>query len=277
VANPTDGFDYDTDDSGTLEHLVSLSVIRRRSAELLPPTSFEAGSNGKGPPRRGAGSTVVDSGVKRFLVLGTLAGVAVAGGGPVIAQEATVAVGYTKMPGRLGGLFSDHGPSLRLGADLFGGSAVRFGAELGLDRLNQDRREFTQTCFLPSGGTGTCHFETLSRDLAISVSALLRLEVPTGTIRPFGVVGLGFLHVREHSRSIVTDSAGNHLTNFEFEGSSADDALQGHLGSGLAIHPRGWRIGIVVEGRLSYLIYGYSGGLVSGWMRSALAGVRLRI
>ena len=143
-----------------------------------------------------------------------------------------------------------------------------------MERLNLVHRQSTTTCFRPGGGTGPCHFDSRNRDTGWSLGTTLRLSPGTGPVRPYALVGLGFLTVREHQRQVVTNDAGETLDNFSFDGSFNDHALQGHLGAGITTRPAGWPVALYAEGRMTRLIHNYSGGIVGNWNPTVVVGVR---
>jgi hypothetical protein len=123
------------------------------------------------------------------------------------------------------------------GVELNPGSTVRFGVEVGIDRLNE-ARQFTQiTCFHPAGGTATCSFDARDRDIGWSLAAIARIGPKAGQVRPYLLAGLGALSVRDRSRVTVTDSTGARLTNFEFDGTTTDGAIAAPLGAGVLFRP----------------------------------------
>jgi hypothetical protein len=194
---------------------------------------------------------------------------------PGVTQQVGAAAGYVSMPGRIGNAQSDHGLAARGGLYLGSGKLIGVGLELGYARLNQIFTEFSDpNCLLPGGGTGTCSFKSWYRDAGFSGSVIPRLQTRIGNAMPYVLAGLGVLSVREHSRSEVRDAAGNRLTNFEFDGSSSDGALLGHLGVGVVVWPGQGQLGITVEGRTDLMIHNYSGGLQLDRSPSIAVGVR---
>ncbi len=190
------------------------------------------------------------------------------------AQRAGLALGYSSMPGRIGERDSDHGVALRLGVDLAGGSRLTWGLEGGVDRLNGVHRQYSTDCVLPGGAIGTCFFDERSRDTGWSLGTLLRLHAGPPRARPYLLVGLGLLTVRNHVRTEVVDGSGNPLPNFSSKGNYGDDALQGHLGAGVTLRPSGLPVGLTVEGRATRLINNYSGGFQGNWNPSITVGVK---
>lgn len=194
-----------------------------------------------------------------------------------VAQEASVAVGYTSMAGQIGNSDSDHGIAFRLGVDLIGRRHFTWSFDGGIDRLNEDHRQSTADCFLPGGSIGTCHFDSRSRDTGWSFGTIARVHPASSRVRPYLLFGLGLLHIREHLREVVTDDAGTVLPNFSIDGTFSDEALQGHLGGGVIVMPSGLPMGITVEGRTTRLFYNYSGGLQGSWNPVVMVGVRTRL
>lgn len=190
------------------------------------------------------------------------------------AQRLGVSVGYSRMTGQIGNLDSSEGISVRVGAELNPGSTVRFGVEVGMDRLNENRRFTQTTCFHPAGGTATCYFNSRDRDTGWSLAATARVGPKQGQVRPYLLVGLGALSVRTRSSATATDSTGAHLTNFEFEGTHSDGAIMAPLGAGVLFRPAGSPIGVGLEGRLTPMLHNYSGGMMIEWSPSLALTVR---
>ncbi len=190
------------------------------------------------------------------------------------AQQLSLGAGYTRMEGSIGDAQSDHGLAVRLGVDLVTRGSLVWGLEGAVERLNEVHRQSTTTCILPGGGTGPCHFDSRNRDTGWSLGTTLRLMPGTGPLRPYALVGLGFLTVRTHERQQVTDNAGTTLPNFSFDGRFSDQALQGHFGAGLTARPASWPVGLFAEGRMTRLIHNYSGGIVGNWNPTIVFGVR---
>lgn len=193
---------------------------------------------------------------------------------PLGAQRLSAAAGYTHMPGRLGDPASERGAIVRVGVALRSGRRFSWSVEGSVERLNEERRLFVQQCFLPSGAIGACSFDSRSRDTGWSLGTTLRVAPWDGAVRPYALVGLGLLRVREHSRTLAVDDQGNTLENFTSVGMYNDDALQGHLGVGLTSRPARWPVALFAEGRATYLMYSYSGGLYADWNPTAVLGVR---
>jgi hypothetical protein len=193
-----------------------------------------------------------------------------------LAQAPRFTLGYTSMPGRLGESQSDHGLAFRVGLDPIRGQGVSWSIEGGIDRLNEFRRTFDETCALPTGGTGTCHFDETARDTGWSVGTLLRIHPFGGEARPYLLVGVGFLWIRERRVVDATDDSGNTLANFTSDAVYGDQALQGHLGGGVEVRPPGFPVALVLEGRFTRLLYSYSGGPYWNWNPSIAAGVAFR-
>lgn len=190
------------------------------------------------------------------------------------AQRLGVSVGYTRISGRIGNLDSDKGIGLRAGVELNPRSIFRFGFEAGMDRLNESHRVFQTSCIHPAGGTATCTFDSSDRDIALSLSAILRAGPNTGTVRPYALLGVQVMSVRTRSRSVVTDSTGAHLTNFEFDGTFTDGVFGAPLGLGVLSRPAGSPLGIGLEGRLTPMVHNYSGGMMMEWSPSLALTVR---
>lgn len=193
---------------------------------------------------------------------------------PLSAQQLSLGAGYTKMEGRLGDAQSDHGMVLRLGVDLVSRAHLTWALEGGVERLNEIHRASSTTCILPGGATGPCHFDIRSRDTGFSLATTLRLAPSGGAVRPYALVGVGYLNVRQRERQQVTDDNGTTLPNFSFDGSYNDPALQGHLGAGITARPASWPLALYAEGRMTHLIHNYSGGIVGNWNPTIVFGVR---
>lgn len=193
---------------------------------------------------------------------------------PLSAQQLSLGAGYTKMEGRIGDSQSDHGMIVRLGVDLVSRRHLTWSVEGGVERLNEIRRQSTSDCFLPGGGTGQCHFDSRNRDTGWSLGTSLRLAPAEGSLRPYAVVGLGYLTVRERNRQVVTDDTGATLPNFTYDASFNDQALQGHLGAGVTARPASWPVALFAEGRMTRLIHNYSGGIVGNWNPTIVVGIR---
>jgi hypothetical protein len=193
-----------------------------------------------------------------------------------LAQAPRLTLGYTSIPGRLGEPQSDHGLAFRVGFDPIRGQGVSWSIEGGVDRLNEFRRAFDETCALPTGGTGTCHFDETARDTGWSVGTLLRIHPFGGEARPYLLAGVGFLKIRTRRVVDAVDDSGNTLPNFTSDAIYGDQALQGHLGGGVEVRPPGLPVGVVLEGRFTGLLYGYSGGPQWNWNPSIVAGVAFR-
>ena len=203
-----------------------------------------------------------------LLALATLASTA-------SAQRFGFSVGYSRIPGRIGDANSNEGIGVRAGFELNPRSVVRFGFEAGIDRLNENRR-FSQTnCLHPAGGTATCYFDSRDRDTGLSLAAILRAGPNAGTVRPYALLGLEIMSVRTRGRSVVTDSTGAHLPNFEFDGTTTDGVLGAPLGLGVLFRPAGSPLGIGVEGRLTPMLHNYSGGMMIAWSKSLALAVRI--
>jgi hypothetical protein len=203
-----------------------------------------------------------------LLALATLASTA-------SAQRFGFSVGYSRIPGRIGDANSNEGIGVRAGFELNPRSVVRFGFEAGIDRLNEHRR-FTQTsCLHPAGGTATCSFDSRDRDTGLSLAAILRAGPNAGTVRPYALLGVEVMSVRTRGRSVVTDSTGAHLPNFEFDGTTTDGVLGAPLGLGVLFRPAGSPLGIGVEGRLTPMLHNYSGGMMIAWSKSLALAVRI--
>jgi hypothetical protein len=130
-------------------------------------------------------------------------------------------------------------------------------------------------CVLPGGTTGDCFFRSENRDTGISISALARIQPRAAGVSPYAVIGLGVLNSRTRKREEATDAAGNHLPNFEFDGTLKDTYLMAHLGAGLAIPVRGTALAITLEGRVNPVLYSHSGTPAIALGQSLLAGIRL--
>ena len=193
---------------------------------------------------------------------------------PAAAQQLSLGAGYTKMEGRIGDSQSDHGMIVRLGVDLVTRRYLTWGLEGGVERLNEVHRQSTTDCFLPGGGTGPCHFDSRNRDTGWSLGTTLRIAPAEGSVRPYALVGLGYLTVRERNRQVVTDDTGATLPNFTYDASFNDQALQGHLGAGVTARPASWPVALYAEGRMTRLIHNYSGGIVGNWNPTIVVGVR---
>lgn len=194
---------------------------------------------------------------------------------PASAQRLGLSVGYSRIPGPIGDANSNEGIGVRVGVELNPRSVVRFGFEAGIDRLNENRR-FTQiSCFHPAGGTATCYFDSRERDTGLSLVAILRAGPNAGTLRPYALLGLEVMSVRTRGRSVVTDSTGAHLPNFEFNGTTTDGVLGAPLGLGVLFRPAGSPLGIGVEGRLTPMLHNYSGGMMIEWSKSLALTVRI--
>jgi hypothetical protein len=197
-----------------------------------------------------------------------------ASGAPLRAQRLSVGAGVTRMPGRLGDTNSDHGAILRIGVDLKSGRHLSWSVEGSVERLNEQRRQFVEQCIMPGGTIASCSFDGRTRDTGWSLGSTLRVAPWTGALRPYAVVGLGFLRIRERSRMKVVDDQGRVLDNFSSDGTFSDDALQGHLGVGVTARRAGWPVAIMLEGRATRLLYNYSGGLYTDWNPTIVLGVR---
>jgi len=193
------------------------------------------------------------------------------------AQELGLAVGYTSMPGRIGDARSDHGVVARVGVSIGAGRFLRLGLEGAAEQLNRATSSALTTCVLPGGGTGPCTVEEEDRDLGLSLSGVVRVQPPGRAVRPYALLGVGLLSVRTRIRQETRDAAGNLLSNLSIEGTFTDGALQGHGGVGAEFRPAGTRVGFTVEGRLTWLVHNYSGGLQANWNPSLAAGVRFRL
>jgi hypothetical protein len=190
------------------------------------------------------------------------------------AQRFGLSVGYSRIPGRIGDANSNEGIGVRAGFELNPRSVARFGFEAGIDRLNEHRR-FTQTsCLHPAGGTATCSFDSRNRDTGLSLAAILRAGPNAGTVRPYALLGIQVMSVRTGGRSVVTDSTGAHLPNFEFDGTTTDGVLGAPLGLGVLFRPAGSPLGVGVEGRLTPMLHNYSGGMMIEWGPSLALTVR---
>jgi hypothetical protein len=190
------------------------------------------------------------------------------------AQRLGVSVGYSRIPGQIGHYFSNEGIAVRAGAELNPGSIFRVGVEAGMDRLNESRQFSQISCLHPAGGTATCYFNSRNRDTGWSFAAILRAGPKSGRVRPYILAGLGVMSVRTRGSSMVTDSTGAHLTNFEFDGTSSDGALMAPLGAGVLFRPAGSPVGIGIEARLTPLLHNYSGGPMLEWSPSLALIVR---
>ncbi len=188
---------------------------------------------------------------------------------PVNAQNVNVAIGYTNMPGRIGDVGSDKGIAARVGIDIRRGSHIALGLEAGLDYLNAHRIQNTTTCY----EVGTCHFDVRARDTGWSVGTILRVYPGSFQLRPYGLIGLGYLKIREHEVQFVVDDAGNPLPGFSYDSTSTDDAAQVHIGAGVATKPSRLPIDFYVEGRATRLFYNYSGGLDWSWSPTVVFGI----
>lgn len=205
------------------------------------------------------------------IALGTLA----IGPGALSAQRTSLAVGYAGIPGSLGDAQSDHGMAVRLGIDLAGARRLTWSLEGGLDRLNEVRRQGQNTCFLPSGATGTCRFDSHNRDIGWSLGSVLRLHARPGQNGPYALAGIGYLAIRQHFLSEARDSTGSLLANFSTKGTTGDGALQGHLGAGWSVRPAGSVVSVRLEGRATLLLHNYSGGPQWNWSPAVLLGIRI--
>jgi len=195
---------------------------------------------------------------------------------PVHAQQVGAAVGFARIPERIGDQGSDNGLGSRLGIYFGARRVVSFGFELGFDRFNNDvRTGGPQQCLLPGGAIGDCFFRSEHRDLGISFSGLARIQARGQGLAPYAVIGLGVLNSRTRAREEVTDGAGNHLSNFEFDGTMKDTYAVAHVGVGLAVPIRGTALAITIEGRATPVLYNYSGTPAIALGQSLLAGIRL--
>lgn len=206
--------------------------------------------------------------------LGFFALLATLSAGPAAAQRFGVSAGYTRTTGQFGDELSNEGVSVRVGAELNPRSIVRFGVEAGMDRLNENRQFNQGSCLHPAGGTATCYSNSRNRDTGWSFAATVRAGPNGGTVRPYILAGLGVLSTRTRSRNTTTDSTGAHLSNFEYDGTSSDGALQAPLGAGVLFRPKGSLISIGIEGRVTPLLNGYDGGPNFGWSPSVALMVR---
>ena len=203
-----------------------------------------------------------------------LAGGLIGAAAPARAQQFGVTAGYVKMSGRIGDSRSDQGIAARLGLHLGVRRLIGLRFEVGVDRLNEYFSEGNSSCLLPGGGTGTCFFKNWTRDVGLSANAIATIQARTGKATPYVLAGLGILSVRTHGRAEARDSAGNRLSNFEFDGTSTDGALLGHLGVGVAISPWQSRLALTLEGRATAVLHNYSGGPYLDTSPSIVAGVR---
>ena len=203
-----------------------------------------------------------------------LAGALLLAAPPAQSQQFGVTAGYVKMSGRIGDSRSDHGIAARLGLHLGVRRLIGLRFEVGVDRLNEHFSEGNSSCILPGGGTGSCFFKNWNRDLGLSANAIATIQARTGKATPYVLAGLGVLSVRTHGRTEARDSDGNRLSNFEFDGTTTDGALLGHLGVGVAISPWQSRLALMLEGRATAVLHNYSGGLVLDSSPSLVAGVR---
>jgi hypothetical protein len=181
---------------------------------------------------------------------------------PGFAQRLGVSVGYSRMTGEIGSLASNEGIAVRVGAELNPRSIFRVGVEAGMDRHNEHSGSALISCLHPAGGTATCYFNSRERDTGWSLAAILRAGPNAGQIRPYVLVGLGFLSVRARSKSTATDSTGAHLTNFEFDGTRSESVYAAPLGGGVLFRPSGSPIGVGIEARMTPLLYSYDGGRI---------------
>ncbi|MEO8224466.1 MAG: outer membrane beta-barrel protein [Gammaproteobacteria bacterium] len=191
------------------------------------------------------------------------------------AQRLGVSVGYTRIPGRIGGFESNEGIAARVGFEFNPRSIARFGFEAGWERLNESRRLSQTVCIHPAGGTATCNTDSRQRDTGLSLAAILRAGPNGGTVRPYGLLGLEAMQVRTHDRDMTTDSTGAHLRNFEIDGVHTEGAFGVPLGAGVLFRSAGSPFAIQAEARLTPLIHNYSGGLMLDWSPSLTVGVRL--
>jgi hypothetical protein len=106
------------------------------------------------------------------------------------------------------------------------------------------------------------------------VGTLLRVHPFGGDVRPYLLVGVGFLHIRQRRVGHTTDESGNTLSNSDAV--YGGQALQGHLGGGVEVRPPGFPVALVLEGRITGLLYGYSGGPDGSGSPSIAAGVAFR-
>ena len=186
------------------------------------------------------------------------------------AQTLEIAAGYARTGGRIGDPNSTHGPSFRVGLDLLRRRVVSLGLEAGLDFQDEARYTSTNNCLLPGGGTGTCTTDTRNRDLGRTAALVVRARIPSGRVSPYLLAGLGIISVREHERSVTTDATGAVLSNFSYDVHSTDGALQVPLGAGVEVGR------FFLEGRATYVVYNYSGGIQSTISPRGYAGFRWR-
>jgi len=204
-----------------------------------------------------------------------LAGLIMLAAVPAESQQIGVTAGYVKMPGRIGDTRSDQGIAARLGLHLGVRRLIGLRFEVGVDRLNEHFSETSNpSCLLPGGGTGACFFRSWTRDLGLSANAIATIQARTGKATPYVLAGLGVLSVRTHQRAEARDIDGNRLPNFEFDGTTTDGALLGHLGAGVAISPGQGRLALTLEGRATAVLHDYSGGLFLDTSPSIVVGVR---
>lgn len=194
---------------------------------------------------------------------------------PGFAQRLGVSVGYSRMTGDIGSLDSNEGITVRVGAELNPGSMFRFGVEAGMDRYNKNRQLSPIPCEHPAGGTATCYFDSRDRDTGLSLAAIVRAGPNTGRVRPYVLAGLGVLGVRTGTSTLVSDSTGTRLPNFEHGGAHYFGAFIAPLGGGVMFRPAESPISVGLEARMTPLRYGHEGNHTISWSPSLVLSVRL--
>lgn len=210
---------------------------------------------------------------RRLATALVLAGAGLAVSQAPAAAQVTVSAGYTYMPGRIGDLKSEHGPTVRMDLKLLSNSWARLSVEGSVDRLNQSRIQGSnESCLLPGGGVGPCFFDIRNRDLVLSAAVVNRFGPQGPGANPYLLVGIGATTVRTKLDQIGTDQDGNVLPNFTISGTSSDGALLAPLGAGVAL-PWGSRV-FLIEARATPVLHNYSGGLHINLIPSLTVGLR---
>lgn len=140
--------------------------------------------------------------------------------------------------------FSHGSVALGLGVFRGGGGKLGFGAEVGYDH-QENRSEVVE-------GLGTVEYDRSAWHL----TAMLRLRSPSGSVRPYGVAGLGVYALRQDNEDFVAPGL--------------------NLGTGLEFHPGEGPLGLSAGARFHLAGRPADGTLEGAGFLALLLGVTYR-
>ena len=163
------------------------------------------------------------------------------------------------------------GPALGVAAGLRLGGHTALVAEGGYQRFGTLRNTFVcdeTQCVNPQT------FVTVERRSGITVDLLFRVHSAAGSVRPYGVVGLGHATMRPRARTIGTAPDGTVVTDDRY--GSDTQAVGVVFGGGVEVGSPDAGIAFTAGVRARAAVIGYDGGPTLVRMGSVIIGVVLR-